>query len=49
MRWARLIGITCLGVGAMVVAAHFLTPPRLHSVKPNGDASVAKESVKKSE
>jgi len=26
MRWARLIGITCVAVGAMVVAATLMTP-----------------------
>jgi hypothetical protein len=41
MRWARLIGITCLAVGAMVVAATLLAPPHPQPGK-NADISVAK-------
>ena len=47
MRWARLIGITCLGVGAMLVAANLLTPPRVNSAKPTADVSVAKGATAK--
>ena len=46
MRWARLIGITCLGIGAMVVAATIYAPPRQPPAKPNADLAVSKGAAR---
>ena len=47
MRWARLIGIACIGIGLMLAAASIFAPPRLQPIKVNPELSVMKGGAKK--